>query len=117
MGEYVALLDRRFAALSAAARGEPATRMAVGLGRRERALARRVLRTLEARWHDGDENLVRGTLDAWLARGEATPVEAARRILAAGEELLRIHARAEAWWFYLWEMESLLPLVAAGADC
>ena len=73
-----------------------------------------MLRPLEARWHDGDENLVRGTLDAWRAPGE--PGTAAR-LLRAGAELVRIAARAEAWWFYLWELESVIGLVGDEGRC
>jgi hypothetical protein len=87
---------------------------ALATGARDRALARRVLRPLEARWHDGDENLVRGTLDAWQAAGEP---RTAARLLRAGAELLRIGARAEAWWFFLWEMESLVGLVGDEGRC
>lgn len=104
------LLDRRFAALEALAAGAPVTDL--GWTRRDRALARRVLRPLEAEWHDGDENLVRGFLDQWTSAGEDARVDTARRVLAAGAELLRIDARPQAWWFFLWEMESLLALVA-----
>lgn len=111
------LLQRRFAALEAAALGERVDPAALGLGRRERALARRVLRRLEARWHDGDENLVRGTLDRWTAGGAAPAAETARRLLQAAAELARIDARPPAWWFFLWEMESLLALVAERGGC
>lgn len=87
---------------------------ALGTSARERALARRVLRPLEARWHDGDENLVRGTLDAWQGPG---PPRTAARLLRAGAELARIDARAEAWWFFLWEMESVIGLVGDEGRC
>lgn len=116
-GRYAALLGQRFAALEAAANGHPAGGRALGLLDQERALARRVLRPLEARWHDGDENLVRGLLDRWMPRGEPAGPVIARRLLDAANELVRIDARAEAWWFYLWEMESLLALVAGEGDC
>jgi hypothetical protein len=75
-------------------------------------VARRALRPLEARWHDGDENLVRGFLDGWLPRDAPTAAVTAQRLLHAAAELSRIDARPEAWWFFLWEMESLLGLVA-----
>lgn len=107
---YLELLDRRFAALQAIAAGAPAADL--GCTRRDRALARRVLRPLEAEWHDGDENLVRGFLDRWTGAGEDARVVTARRVVEAATALLRMEARAQAWWFFLWEMESLLPLVA-----
>lgn len=88
--------------------------VSLGLARRDRALARRVLRALEARWHDGDENLVRGLLDRWTS-GDGG--ETARRLLEAAAELARIEARAEAWWFYLWELESVLALVGEEGRC
>jgi hypothetical protein len=90
---------------------------ALGTEARDRALARRVLKPLEARWHDGDENLVRGMLDAWQAPGPAGAADTAARLLRAGAELLRISARAEAWWFFLWEMESLVGLVGDEGRC
>jgi hypothetical protein len=114
---YVLLLGRRFAALDAAAAGGPFDGVALGLSARDRQAAGRALRRLEARWHDGDENLVRGLLDRWMPRDEPAPREVARRLLAAAAELARIDARAEAWWFFLWEMESLLPLVAGEGGC
>jgi hypothetical protein len=87
---------------------------ALGRRRQDRALARRVLRPLEARWHDGDENLVRGFLDRWTSHDGP---ETARRLLEAAAELARIEARAAAWWFFLWEMESVLALVADEGRC
>jgi hypothetical protein len=112
---YLALLDRRFAALETIAAGAPAADL--GWTRRDRALARRVLRQLEARWHDGDENFVRGFLDHWTGPGEDRRAVTARRLVAAATELLRIEARPQAWWFFLWEMESLLALVAGEGGC
>lgn len=114
---YAALLGRRFSALEAAARGERVTAAALALDRNQRSLSRRVLRRLEARWHDGDENLVRGTLDRWTQREAPAPAETAARLLEAAGELARIGARPQAWWFFLWEMESLLALVAGGGGC
>jgi hypothetical protein len=104
-------LSRRFVALEAAAAGGPLDRGALGLGARDRALARRVLRTLEARWHDGDENLVRGMLDRWVPIGAPPVRERAQRLVEGARELARVEARDEAWWFFLWEMESVLALV------
>ena len=117
MKDYAALLGRRFAALEKAAQGAAVDTRDLALGRAEHALARRVLRPLEARWHDGDENLVRGMLDRWVAKDAPPAATTAHRLLQAATELARIDARAEAWWFFLWEMESLLGLVAAGGGC
>jgi hypothetical protein len=115
---YAALLARRFPALEAAARGEAADARALGLARPDRDLARRALGPLEARWHDGDENLVRGLLDRWMPPGgAATGSVIARRLLDAAAELARIDARPETWWFFLWEMESLLARVAGEGRC
>jgi hypothetical protein len=111
------LLARRFAALESRARGGTVTTRALGLAKDDRGLARRALRRLEARWHDGDENLVRGLLDRWLRPGETPADVAARRLLDAAAELARIEARPEAWWFFLWEMESVLGLVAGQGRC
>jgi hypothetical protein len=112
---YLDLLDRRFAALEALTAGAAPTDL--GFTGRDRVLARRVLRPLEAEWHDGDENLVRGFLDQWTRSGEDPRAGTAGRLLAAAEELRRIDARPEAWWFFLWEMESLLALVAGEGGC
>ena len=76
-----------------------------------------MLKPLEARWHDGDENLVRGMLDSWMPRDEPAGRVVARRLLGAAGELARIDARPETWWFFLWEMESLLALVAGEGGC
>lgn len=112
--EYLALLDRRLQALERAGAGERITRKALGLGREDRARARRVLRRREGRWHDGDENLVRGWLDKW--RGpEETPTFLARRLTGTAEAMVRIRPRAETLWFFLWEMESMLPDVLASS--
>jgi hypothetical protein len=82
-----------------------------------RAALRTLLEPLEGRWHDGDENLVRGLLEGWAGVEADRPAAVAARLLAAGEELLYIAARREAWWFYVWEMESLLALVAEEGRC
>jgi hypothetical protein len=88
------------------------TRTALGLGARDRALARRFLRPRQATWHDGDENLVRGHLDRWLRPGDNAAVVAAQSLLAAADALVSGHARPEALWFFLWELESMLPPLA-----
>lgn len=82
-----------------------------------RAALRALLQPLVGLWHDGDENLVRGLLEGWGGAEADRPAAVAARLLAAGEELLRIAARREAWWFYVWEMESLLALVAEEGRC
>jgi hypothetical protein len=94
------------------ATGRVVSRAALGLGREERALARRFLRALEGTWHDGDENRVRGHLDHWRQAGEAG-AGAARALLEAAGALSAAGARAETLWFYLWEMETMLESVAA----
>ena len=93
------------------AQGRPISPEALGLGVRDRALARRFLGPLHAAWHDGDENLVRGYLDRWTVAGGDASSTAARALLEAAEAL-PMGARAEALWFYLWEMESMLESVA-----
>ena len=90
---------------------------ALGLLKADRRLARRALGPLEARWHDGDENLVRGLLDRWGPPGGEAGSVIARRLLDAAAELARIDARPETWWFFLWEMESVLALVAGEGRC
>ena len=111
-GEYLALLDRRLSALAERALGKPVSPEALGTRVRDRALARRFLAPLQAEWHDGDENLVRGYLDRWTTPGEDAPAAAARALLEAAEALVAMGARTEALWFYLWEMESMLESVA-----
>jgi hypothetical protein len=99
-------------ALAERALGRPVPPEALGTRIRDRALARRFLAPLEAVWHDGDENLVRGYLDRWMTPGEDAPAAAARALLEAAVALPAIGARPEALWFYLWEMESMLESVA-----
>jgi hypothetical protein len=111
--DYLALLERRLAALAHRARGLPVSNEALGTRARDRALARRFLRPLEATWHDGDENLVRGYLDRWSREGEDTGAATARSLLAAADELAGSGARAATLWFFLWEMESVLESLAA----
>jgi hypothetical protein len=82
-----------------------------------RAALRSFLASVEGLWHDGDENLVRGLLEGWGGAEADRPAALAARLLAAGEELRLMGARREAWWFYLWEMESLLGLVAGRGRC
>jgi hypothetical protein len=77
------------------------------------ALARRFLRPLVGTWDDGDENLVRGYLDRWVAAG-ADPVRAAARGLAeAAAALAAIESRPATLWFLLWELESVLSSFVA----
>ncbi|HUG54090.1 MAG TPA: hypothetical protein VMR21_10825 [Vicinamibacteria bacterium] len=110
--DYLVLLDRRLRALEEAAGGRMPTRSALGLGRGDRARSRRVLRRHEGRWHDGDENLVRGWLDKWRGAGDS-PAVLARRLTATAGALVHIRPRAATLWFFLWEMESMLPDVLA----
>ena len=103
---YLALLDRRLVAAERAARAGEVRR------RREakatRAQARRFLAPRLGAWSDGDENLVRGHLDAWprprvdADRGAALAVAECARALAA------IDPPPSTLWFFLWEMESML---------
>jgi len=106
--DYLALLDRRLAALSGRAGGQAVSDETLGVRPADRALADGFLRPLHGRWHDGDENLVRGYLDRWVPSGEDAGASAAGALLAAAEALPAMGARAEALWFYLWEMESML---------
>ncbi len=103
---YLALLDRRLAAVERAARGEEVRR------RREakttRVHARRFLKPYEGAWTDGDENLVRGHLDAWPRPGIDPDVAAAQTLAACARTLAAIEAPASTLWFFLWEMESML---------
>jgi hypothetical protein len=114
--DYLALLDRRLQALQQIAGGHRADRAHLGLAPQDRACARRVLRRHEGRWHDGDENLVRGWLDKWRTPEEASATAVARRLTGTAEALVRIRPRAETLWFFLWEMESMLPDVLAPAS-
>ena len=105
---YLALLDRRLGSLAQRASGQRVSDESLGLMDADRALAAGFLRSIHGRWHDGDENLVRGYLDRWARPGEDTGVAAAGALLAAAEALSAMRARPEALWFYLWEMESML---------
>jgi hypothetical protein len=103
---FLRLLDRRLAALERVAGGRKTGPAGAGMTRAERALARRVLGRRHAAWHDGDENLVRGTLDRWgTDRG---PGERARGLLEAASALAAIDPPPGVLWFFLWEMESVL---------
>jgi hypothetical protein len=97
---FLALLDRRLAALAA---GRP-LRVRAG----ERDLARRFLARVAGRWDDGDENLVRGYLDRWRRPGAPARQEAQRALLDAAASLGRIVTRPGTLWFFLWELESML---------
>ncbi len=85
------------------------------MSRAERALARRFLKPFVGTWDDGDENLVRGTLDRWVRTGEDSARALARGLTDAARGLAEIEARPATLWFFLWEMESILleslPLV------
>jgi hypothetical protein len=56
-------------------------------------------------------------LEGWAGPEVDRPAAVAARLLAAGDQLVEIGARREAWWFYLWEMESLLALVGGQGRC
>ena len=90
--DYLALLAQRLTALASGAFPNSTVR--------ERRLARAFLRSRMA-WHDGDENLVRG----WIEAGRDDP---GRALVHAADELTRIHPRPETIWFYLWLLESEL---------
>jgi hypothetical protein len=107
-------LERRFTMLDDMAAGREVRAEADAPAR---AALRRALAPLEAQWHDGDENLVRGLLEGWATPSADQPQALAARLLRAGDELVRIGARPQAWWFFLWEMESLLALVAGRGRC
>jgi hypothetical protein len=94
---YVELLRRRLATI------EQGVMPSTSAG--ERRLARAFLRPREGTWHDGDENLVRGWLDAF---GHQDPDVDVQAILTAAGELSRIRPRAETVWYFLWAMESML---------
>ncbi len=105
---YLALLDRRLAALARRASGQPVSDESLGLADADRALAAGFLQSIHGRWHDGDENLVRGYLDRWARPGEDAGAAAAGALVAAAEALPAMGAPPAALWFYLWEMESML---------
>ena len=109
---YLVLLEKRLRLLARLARGAslgPKEAAALAAGR---TAAKRFLRGLESSWDDGDENLVRGFLDRWVAPA-ADPVAAAARGLTEGALALgRIQTRRGALFFFLWEMESVLAGLA-----
>jgi hypothetical protein len=112
---YLSLLDRRLAALAECALGREASAEDLGVRAEDRAVATRFLEPLEGTWHDGDENLVRGYLDRWVRPGQDAAVAAARALIDAAGALAAMGARAEALWFYLWQLETMLESVAARA--
>ena len=106
---YLDLLDLRLAGLADLARGK---RAELALEAPNRALSRRFLAPYRESWDDGDENLVRGFLDRWLPRG-ADPVRArAHALIEAASALAGLRLRPGTLWFFLWEMESMLPDLA-----
>jgi hypothetical protein len=110
---FLDLTDRRLAALAHLARGLSVDSRALGLSRADRARARRALLRREAAWSDGDENLVRGRLGEWTESTDDPPRTLARRLVDTAAFLARVSAREETLWFFLWEMESMLPDLAA----
>ena len=108
---YLDLLDDRLAALAGLAeRGVVDGDLRVSPA--DRAVARRFLAGHEGAWDDGDENLVRGYLDRWLREGDDPLVAAARGLTDAAGALAAVRARPETLWFFLWELESVLSVVA-----
>jgi hypothetical protein len=103
---YLALLDRRLARADRMAAGIRAAARAEA--KASRVLARRFLRPYEGSWSDGDENLVRGYLDAWQRSGVSPAVEAARALSKCARALAAIEPPPSTIWFFLWEMESML---------
>jgi len=102
-------LGGRLAALQALAAGR---RPDWSGERQARAVTRRFLRRREGRWHDGDENLVRGLLDRWQGPGEDAARATAAALLETAARLARAEARPETLWFFLWELQSLLAGLA-----
>ena len=102
-------LGGRLAALQALAAGR---RPDWSGERQARAVTRRFLRRREGRWHDGDENLVRGLLDRWQDPGEDAARATAAALLETAARLARAEARPETLWFFLWELQSLLAGLA-----
>ena len=106
---YLDLLDLRLRALGELAAGRRAN---LALGATSRAVSRRFLHPLRETWDDGDENLVRGFLDRWIPRdADATRVRA-QALLDGATELAGLSLRPGTLWFFLWEMESMLPDLA-----
>lgn len=103
---YLALLDRRLAAVQAIADGS--AEAAFSEEPAAKALARRFLRPLEGTWDDGDDNLVRGYLDRWSRPGDDPVRETARRLADAARDLSRIETRPSTFWCFLWQLESML---------
>jgi CheY-like chemotaxis protein len=106
---YLGLLERRLAALEAAAGGAPFP--AELLGEEALKAAREVLSPLEGEWDDGDEAFVRGALGSW---GPQDLRGLASDLTRAASELSRAHTRRGALLFFLWEMESLLGTFLPG---
>lgn len=103
---YLDVLDLRLRALETLAAGQRAN---LALTSSNRALSRRFLKPLNGTWDDGDENLVRGFLDLWVRSGADPRQVAARSLLDAASALAKMQARPSTLWFFLWEMESMLP--------
>lgn len=103
---YLSLLDRRLASADRAGRaGEVGRRREA---RTTHAFARRFLKPYEGAWTDGDENLVRGHLDAWPRPGVGPDRAAALAIAECARSLAAIDPPPSTLWFFLWEMESML---------
>jgi hypothetical protein len=102
-------LEGRLLALAALAEGR-APDWSAEPGARQ--VTARFLRRREGRWHDGDENLVRGLLDRWQGPGEDAARATAAALLETAARLARAEARPETLWFFLWELQSLLAGLA-----
>lgn len=105
---YLELLPQRLAAVAAIAKGGAPDAAAARFSRADRAVARAFLRPREATWHDGDENLVRGHLDAWVRGADDRRRAAATGLLSAADALAVMRPRPETLWCYLWHLESQL---------
>jgi hypothetical protein len=103
---YLELLELRLRALESLATGR---RASLALTASNRVLSRRFLEPFEDTWDDGDENLVRGFLDRWLPSAAPPIAYRAARLLEAASQLARMDLRPGTLWFFLWEMESMLP--------
>ena len=110
---YLDLLGLRLVALADLVAGR---RASLALGSANRALSRRFLEPFRESWDDGDENLVRGFLDRWIPRDVDAARFRAQALLDAASELAGLSLRPATLWFFLWEMESMLPDLAPPAS-
>ena len=106
--DYLLVLTQRLEAVRAIARGGAPDAATARFTRADRAVARAFLRPREATWHDGDENLVRGHLDAWVRGADDPRRAAATGLLSAADALAAMRPRPETLWCFLWHLESQL---------